>query len=341
MISLPEAGVAPSARRDWRQAIARQISLVLVVFIFAFTLLSLRIDTFLTTQNLSNLLRNTSWLAIVALGESMVVIIGGIDLSVGATMALASLVAARAAQGGAPLIVAFAIGLAVGALIGGINGVMAARVRLPPFVVTLATMSIARGFAYSFTNGWPITNLPPAFIGLGQSNLTLGAWSIPTPFLIALFVTLLIKLLLTRTVLGSDMYAICSGERALTASGVDVTGLKIIVYVLCGLLAALGGLVFTARLGVAEPTAAIGYEIDVIAATVIGGTSLFGGVGAAFGVLLGAAITQMIYNGFVLLGGPSDWQTTLIGVAILCAVLLDYWRRKRRGASRGTAPESI
>lgn len=331
----------PPARRVWRQVVSREISLVLFVFLLAFAILSLRIDTFLTPQNLSALLRNTSWLAIVALGESLVVLIGGIDVSVGATMALSGLVAARALQLNAPLPVAMALGLVVGLLIGGVNGVLAARVRLPPFVVTLATMSIARGFAYSLTRGWPVTNLPPNFIGLGQSDVGLNGWTVPTPFVIAVVVTLLIRLLLTRTVLGSDIYAVCAGERALQASGVDVRKLKVLVYVLCGLLAAFGGLVFTSRLGVAEPTAAIGYEIDVIAATVIGGTSLFGGVGTAFGVLLGAAITQMIYNGLVLLGGPSDWQTTLIGVAILVAVLLDYWRRKRRGAAHGTVAEGF
>jgi ribose transport system permease protein len=125
----------------------------------------------------------------------------------------------------------------------------------------------------------------------------------------------------------------------LLASGVDVTRLKVVVYVLCGLLAALGGLVLTARLGVAQPTAAIGYEVDVVAATVIGGTSLFGGVGTALGVLLGAGITQMLYNGLVLLGGPADWQVTIIGVAILIAVLVDYWRRRRRGVARGTVAQ--
>lgn len=319
---------------------SRQAVSVLVVFVLCFIFLSLITGTFLSPQNLAALLRNTSWLAIVALGESLVVIIGGIDLSVGATMALAGLVAAGALHLGAPVPVAFALGLAVGLLIGLVNGVLAAEVRLPAFVVTLATMSIARGVTYSLTRGWPVTNLPPGFVALGQSDLSLGVWSIPTPFVAALLVTVLVWLLQRHTVLGGDIYAVSSGERALQASGVDVTRLKVLVYVLSGLLAAVGGLVLTARIGVAQPTAAIGYEVDVVAATVIGGTSLFGGVGTAFGVLLGAAITQMLYNGLVLLGGPSDWQVTIIGATILVAVLLDYWRRKRRKVTHGAATQS-
>ena len=329
------ARLAGEVRRAWRFVSSRAVFVTGLVFVALFAFLSLRTDTFLTPQNLAGLSRNISWLTIVALGETMVIIIGGIDLSVGATMALAGLLASRAMQIGAPVWLAVLVGLSVGLLIGSVNGVLTARIRLPAFVVTLATMSIARGFAYNMTRGWPVTNLPAEFVRLGQAELTLGRWSIPAPFILALGVAFLIKLLLTRTVFGSDVYGISSGERALTVSGVNVTQLKITVYALSGLLAALGGLVFAARLGVAQPTAALGYETDVIAATVIGGASLFGGVGAALGVLLGAAITQMLYNGLVLLGGPSDWQLTIIGAVILVAILLDYWRRRRQGMHHG------
>lgn len=319
--------------------LSREVYLVGIVFLFVFTFLSLKSETFLTPQNLAGLLRNISWLAIVALGESMVIIIGGIDLSVGATMALAGLMASRAMQSGASVPAAIAAGLGVGLVIGLVNGILTAHIRLPAFVVTLATMSIARGFAYNLTRGWPVTNLPPEFVGLGQADLQVGAWILPVPFILALLITLGVKLLLTRTVIGGDIYAVSSGERALLVSGVNVTRLKVVVYSLCGVLAALGGLVFVARLGVAQPTAAIGYEVDVVAASVIGGASLFGGVGTALGVLLGAGITQMLYNGLVLLGGPSDWQITIIGATILLAVLLDYWRRRRRGMHRGATAQ--
>ncbi len=337
--TLGTPGVTGAVRRAWRRALAHEVFLIGVVFLVVFTFLSLKSETFLTPQNLAGLLRNISWLAIVALGESMVIIIGGIDLSVGATMALAGLLASRSMQLGATVPLAIAIGLSVGLVIGWVNGMLTAHIRLPAFVVTLATMSIARGFAYNLTRGWPVTNLPPQFVRLGQTDLGLGPWILPAPFILALAVALVVKLLLTRTVLGSDVYAVSSGERALLVTGVNVKRLKVLVYTMCGLLAALGGLVFAARLGVAQPTAALGYEVDVVAASVIGGVSLFGGVGTVLGVLLGAGITQMLYNGLVLLGGPSDWQITIIGTAILVAVLLDYWRRKRRGATRGATAQ--
>jgi ribose transport system permease protein len=331
--------VAEQCRRVWQSLLGRQVFVTALVFLLCFVFLSLRTDTFLTPQNQSALMRNISWLAIVALGQMMVIVIGGIDLSVGATMALAGLMASRTMQMGAPISVAVLVGLSVGLLIGVVNGLLTAHIRLPAFVVTLATMSIARGFTYNLTRGWPVTNLRPEFVGLGQAELTLGAWVVPAPFILALVMTLIIRWLLTRTVFGGDVYAVSSGERALIVSGVNVKRLKVVVYSLSGLLAALGGLVFVARLGVAQPTAAIGYEIDVIAAAVIGGASLFGGVGSAVGVLLGAAITQMVYNGLVLAGDPSDWQMTIIGTAILLAILLDYWRRRRQGMHHGVTSQ--
>ncbi len=318
-----------SPGRIWHNLINGQVFVVLIVFLAVLVFLSLKTTTFLSPNNLASLSRSFSWLAIVSFGQSMVIIIGGIDLSVGATMALAGLVAARCMQVGVPVPLAIVVGLLIGVIMGWLNGTMVARVRLPPFIVTLGTMSIARGFAYSLTKGWSVTNLPEAFLQLGQSDVAIGPWSAPLPFLIALGVALLVRLLLNHTVIGSDIYAMSSGERALLVSGVNVVGLKVVVYTLCGLLAAIGGMMIAARLGVATPAAAIGYEVDVVAAAVIGGTSLFGGVGSTLGVLLGAAVTQMLYNGLVLLGYPSYWQTAAIGAMILMVILLDYWRRRR------------
>jgi ribose transport system permease protein len=317
------------SKQIWNNLTNRQVFVVLILFLTVVAFLSLRTETFLGHQNLASLARNFSWLAIVAVAQSMVIIIGGIDLSVGATMALAGLVAARSMQLGLPVALAILVGLLVGLVMGWINGTMVARVRLPPFVVTLGTMCIARGFAYGLTKGWSITNMPDAFLRLGQADVAIGSLLIPMPFLIALGVALVVRTLLSRTVVGDYIYAMSSGERALLISGVNVVGLKVGVYTLCGLLAAIGGLLITARLGVAAPTAAIGSEIDVVAAAVIGGTSLFGGVGSILGVLLGAAVIQMLYNGLILLGFPSYWQTAAIGAMILLAILLDYWRRQR------------
>lgn len=317
-----------AAKRFWSNLIDGQLFIALVIFPVVFAFLSLSTTTFLNPNNLANLARNLAWLAIVSFGQSMVIIVGGIDLSVGATMALAGLVAARCMQVGIMVPLAIAAGLLVGGIMGGLNGIMVAHVRLPAFVVTLGTMSIARGLAYGLTKGWSVTNLPESFLRLGQSEAAIGPWTVPLPFLITLGLALLIWLLLRHTILGNNIFAMSSGERALLVSGVNVIGLKVMVYTLCGLLAAIGGLLIAARLGVAAPAAAVGYEVDVVAATVIGGTSLFGGVGSTLGVLLGAAIIQMLYNGLVLLDLPAYWQTAAVGTIILMAILLDYWRRR-------------
>ncbi|GAB4542392.1 MAG: ABC transporter permease [Anaerolineae bacterium] len=299
--------------------------LLLVVVVF----LSLRTDTFFTSNNLFNVSRAFSWIAIAAFGESMVIIIGGIDLSVGAVMALAGLISALCMRAGLSVPLAIIAGLLTGGMMGWLNGTMVGRVKLPPFIVTLGTMSIARGIAFGLTGGWPVRNLPLAFRALGQYDLPLGDWFLPLPVFIMLGLALLVSLLLGQTVLGRYIYTLDSSERALLVSGVNVVQLKVLVYTLCGLLTAVGGLLMTARLGVAAPTAAIGYELDIIAAAVIGGTSLFGGEGSILGVLLGAAILQMLRNGLVLLGFPAYWQTVAIGVMILIAILLDYRRRRR------------
>lgn len=334
-VVVPQASEAPTplkfARRCWNRLVRRQDLVVLLLFVAVAVFLSQRTDIFFSNQNLSSVARNFAWLAIVALGQSMVIIIGGIDLSVGATLALASLIAARCMQVGLPVWLSILAGLLVGVIMGWINGVTVARVRLPAFIVTLATMSIARGIAYGLTRGWSVTALPEQFLFLGQHDFALGSWSVPLPLLLALGIAVLISLLLNQTVIGHYIYAMSSGERSLLVSGVNVIHVKEMVYILCGLLAAAGGLLMTARLGVAAPAAAIGYEVDVVAAAVIGGTSMFGGIGSTLGVLMGAAITQMLYNGLVLLGFPAYWQTVTIGILILVAILLDYWRRRRGG----------
>jgi ribose transport system permease protein len=313
-----------------KRLIDRQEFVVLLLLLVIGSFLTLWTDTFLTLNNLSNLFRNFSWLAIVALGESMVIIAGGIDLSVGATMALGGLIAARCMQLGLPVPVAIVAGLLTGSVTGWLNGTIIARVRLPPFIVTLGMMSIARGVAFGLTGGWPIRDLPEDFRMLGQYDLPLmETWSMPLPVFFVLAVALLVNLLLNQTVAGRYIYTLSRGERSLLVSGVNVVHVKALVYTLCGLLAAMGGILMTARLGVASSTAATGYELDIIAAAVIGGTSLFGGVGSILGVLLGAGVMQMLRNGLVLLGFPAYWQPVAIGTVILGAILLDHWRQQR------------
>jgi ribose transport system permease protein len=316
-------------QRGWRNLVNRQELVIFILLLVVGAYLSLRTTTFLTRNNLFNLARNFSWIAIVAFGESMVIIIGGIDLSVGAVMALAGLICALCLQAGYAAPWAVLAGLATGGLVGLVNGILVGRVRLPPFIVTLGTLSIARGITSGMAGGWPVRNLPSGFRFLGQADLALGPWLVPIPVIVMFCLALLVAFLLNSTVLGRYIFTLGSSERALVISGIGYTQVKILVYTLCGLLTAVGGLLMTARLGVAAPTAAVGYELDIIAAAVIGGTSLFGGEGSILGVLLGAAFMQVLRNGLVLLGFPAYWQSAAIGVMILVALLLDYWRRQR------------
>jgi ribose transport system permease protein len=329
----------PDNRRTWfgpehllasgRRLVDRQELVVLLLLLVTGTFLSLRTDTFFTSNNLLNVARAFSWIAIAAFGESMVIIIGGVDLSVGAVMALAGLISALCLQAGFSVPFAVVAGLLTGGVVGWINGMMVGHVKLPPFIVTLGTMSIARGIIFGLTGGWPVRNLPQGFRILGQADLSLGPWFLPLPVLVMLALTVLVSLLLGQTVLGRYIYALGNSERALLVAGISVTQIKVLVYTLGGLLTAIGGLLMTARLGVAAPTAAVGYELDIIAAAIIGGTSLFGGEGSIPGVLLGAAMMQILRNGLVLLGFPAYWQAVAIGTMILVAILLDYRRCRK------------
>jgi ribose transport system permease protein len=311
-----------------RILVRRHEILVLVLLLVIGTFLSLRTDTFLTANNLSNISRAFSWIAIAAFGESMVIIIGGVDLSVSAVMALSGLISALCLRTGLPVGVAVVAGLLTGGLVGWVNGTMVGHVRLPPFIVTLATMSIVRGITFGLTGGWPVRSLAQGFRMLGQVDLQLGPLSVPLPVIFMLGLATLVSLLMGKTVLGKHVYTLSGSERALLVSGVNVVQIKVLVYTLCGALTAIGGMLMTARLGVAAPTAATGYELDIIAAAVIGGTSLFGGEGSVLGVLLGAAIMQTLRNGLVLLGISAYWQTAALGMAILASILWDHWRRQ-------------
>jgi ribose transport system permease protein len=241
------------------------------------------------------------------------------------------MVSALVLQQGYPTGIALLAGALAGTLVGLINGVLVGRTGLPPFMVTLGTMGITRGVVLSLTGGAPARDLPDSFRYLGQGALSLGALSIPLPVIWMIALACLASLFLHQTVLGRYIYIAGRNQRALRTVGVSLTGLTVAVYTLAGLLAALAGIIMTARLGVAAPMAASGYELDIIAAAVIGGASLFGGEGTVTGVILGAALIQIIRNGVVLLGvsNQNQWQFVSIGAMILLVLLLDHWRRRR------------
>ena len=274
---------------------------------------------FLTVSNLLNIAEQTAIVAIIAVGMTFVIITAGIDLSVGSVVALSGIVMASALQAGAPVVLGLAAGLGAGLVCGLVNGVLITGGRLPPFIATLGMMSVARGAALMFTEGRPVSGFSESFRGIATGEV-LG---IPFPVIVMVAVYIAAHIVLTRTKLGRYTYAIGGNEEATLLSGVNVKIYKAAVYGLCGMLSGLAAIILTARLNSAQPIAGIMYELDAIAATVIGGTSLMGGEGNVFGTLIGALIMGVLRNGLNLLGISSFAQQIVIGSVIIIAVLFD------------------
>jgi ribose/xylose/arabinose/galactoside ABC-type transport system permease subunit len=282
---------------------------------------------FLTRDNLLTLLRQVSFNAIMAAGVSVVIITAGIDLSIGSVWAFSSVVMAHLCVNAHwSWQQAAIVGLGVGLLCGLVNGVGVTLLRLPPFVATLGMMSIARGLAEVMTGGFQISGLPNAFQFWGQGDFL----DVPVPVWVAAAVIVITWALLRFTRIGRHLYAVGGNEAAAHLSGVPVRRVKLFAYAYCGLLASLAGLLATARLGSVRPSDALGYELDAIAASVIGGISLMGGQGSVLGTAIGATLIGVLRNGMVLLDVSAFWQKVVIGVVILIAVALDYlvWRRR-------------
>ncbi|GGX65335.1 hypothetical protein GCM10010324_07930 [Streptomyces hiroshimensis] len=279
---------------------------------------------FLNGQNLLNVGVQASVTAILALGVTFVIVSAGIDLSVGSVAALSATVLAWAAtKEGLPVWVAVLLGLAVGAGAGLLSGALVAYGRLPAFIATLAMLSVGRGLALVISGGSPIA-FPSSVGRLGD---TLGGW-LPVPVLVTVAMGAVAALVLARTYTGRAMFAIGGNEEAARLSGIDVKRRKLVIYALSGLFAAVAGIVLAARLTSAQPQAAVGYELDAIAAVVIGGASLSGGSGKASGTLIGALILAVLRNGLNLLSVSAFWQQVATGLVIALAVLLDTLRRR-------------
>ncbi|WP_103534431.1 substrate-binding domain-containing protein [Streptomyces sp. SM11] len=306
----------------------------LVVLVVVMSLLS---GDFLTTQNLLNVGVQAAVTAILAFGVTFVIVSAGIDLSVGSVAALSATVLAwSATSAGVPVVLAVVLAIATGIACGFVNGALVSYGRLPPFIATLAMLSIARGLSLVISQGSPIA-FPESVSRLGD---TLGGW-LPVPVLVMIAMGLITAIVLGRTFIGRSMYAIGGNEEAARLSGLRVKRQKIVIYALSGLFAAVAGIVLASRLVSAQPQAAQGYELDAIAAVVIGGASLAGGVGKASGTLIGALILAVLRNGLNLLSVSAFWQQVVIGVVIALAVLLDTLRRKAgsgAASSAGSAP---
>ncbi len=281
---------------------------------------------FLTVSNLLNVAEQTTIIAIVAVGMTWVIISSGIDLSVGSVVAFSGVVLASVLHSGWPLAAALLSGLGTGLVFGLLNGALVTWGRLPPFIATLGMMSVARGGALLFTDGRPISGFAETFRQLSTGD----AFHIPAPVILMGLVFAASHLLLTKTQTGRYVYAVGGNEEAAVLSGVDVSRVKMIVYGQCGMLSGLAAILLTARLNSAQPIAGIMYELDAIAATVIGGTSLLGGEGTVFGTLIGALIIGVLRNGLNLLGTPSFTQQIVIGSVIIVSVLLDMVLRAGR-----------
>ncbi|MFD8303056.1 substrate-binding domain-containing protein [Streptomyces sp. NPDC059690] len=293
----------------------------LIVLVIALSALS---GDFLTTDNLLNVGVQAAVTAVLAFGVTFVIVSAGIDLSVGSVAALSATVLAWSATShGVPVVLAVVLSVATGIVAGLVNGFLIAYGKLPPFIATLAMLSVARGLSLVISEGSPIP-FPDSVSHLGD---TLGGW-LPVPVLVMVVMGLLAAFVLGRTYIGRSMYAIGGNEEAARLSGLRVKKQKLAIYAFSGLFAAVAGIVLAARLSSAQPQAADGYELDAIAAVVIGGASLAGGTGKASGTLIGALILAVLRNGLNLLNVSAFWQQVVIGVVIALAVLLDTLRRK-------------
>ncbi|MEY4916662.1 MAG: ribose transport system permease rbsC [Verrucomicrobiota bacterium] len=307
--------------------------IALAVMVIALTLLS---DKFLTFANQRNILLQISVNLCLSIGMTLIILTGGIDLSVGAMLGLAGAVAAGLLKNGFVLKIfgvvlqftpfgAIVAGILVGLALGWFNGIAITRFKLPPFVATLGMLSIARGLTMLWTGGFPITDLGPQFGFIGA-----GFWlGVPMAVWISAALVVVFYIVSRRTTLGRYIYAVGGSEKATAFSGLHVNRVKICVYALGGALAAVAGLIVTARLDAADPKAGLGYELDSIAAVVIGGTSLSGGRGSILGTVLGCLIIGVLNNGLFLLDVSPFWQQVVKGFVILAAVAADKLGSKR------------
>lgn len=288
-------------------------------------------DHFLRFDNLMGVFRQSAVNALLALGQLAVIITAGIDLSVGSILGLCCVLVAMLVKAGVPPVLAVVAALAIGVLLGALNGVLFTKLRLPhPFIPTLGMMNFARGLALVLTGGFPVSELPAGFRFLGAGSI---AW-IPAPVLLVVVCCLLFHVFLRYTTYGRDTYAIGGNRQAALLSGIPVDRRLIMVYALSGGMSALGAIVLAGRMNSGFPLAGVGAELDSIAAVIIGGASFFGGMGTVAGTLVGALIMGVLRNGLNLLNVSSYWQTVVIGVVIVVAVWVDVVRQRATEKSR-------
>lgn len=319
---------ARSGSSRWRALLRESgVAVALVVVIAVFASVS---PLFLTGNNIANILTQIAINTCLAVGMTFVILVGGIDLSVGSVMALcavmsASVLTSEAIPSGLVVPLALAASIGVGVLCGLFNGVVSSLWGIPSFIVTLGMLNMARGAALQWTDARSIYDFPDAFSDFGSIDL-LG---IPAPFLVALLLAIIGWIILTRTVFGRLVYAVGNNEEAVRLAGHDTMRIKIATYAICGLCVGVAALLYMVRLTVASPIMAIGFELNAIAAVIIGGTSLSGGRGSMVGTLIGAAIIGVLSNGLILVGVGDFVRQIVTGAVIILAVVIDSLRRRR------------
>lgn len=303
-----------------------EATLVVVLLVLA-VVIGLYNELFWSPRNLTDVARTASFMFVVAVGTTFVLISGGLDLSVGSIYGFSGVVTGLALIAGWAIPVSILAGLGTGALVGLVNGLVVTQAKVPSVIVTLGMLFIVRGLVLVFSGGAPVYPLPDAFVVLGRGAL----FGLPTPIWIAAIVGVAGQFVLSKTIFGRRVYHIGGNETAAYIAGVPVNRTRIVVFMLSGLTAAIGGILVAARIASAQPNSGSGLELSVIASVIIGGTSLFGGSGSVFGTLIGTLLIAVLNNGMILMRIDPFYQGIVVGVIIVLAVAVDGWRRRRLG----------
>lgn len=317
---------SPQEHTNWLQALGKLVntSLVIAALVILVIVFAIFTPNFLSQNNVGTIFDSVAVIAILSVGQAFVIITAGIDLSQGSVVALSGVVgAAMMAHGN--VVMGIIVMLLIGVGVGLFNGLLTAYTKVPPFIVTLGSLSIGSGVALLFTGGQPIYNLPQSIVNFGTGTI-LGVF--PYIIILTILVTILGQVVLGRTRFGREVYAIGSNQMAAYLSGLPVRRTIIWVYLISGVLSALGGLMLTAYVSTALPTAGANFELDAIAAVVIGGGSLFGGQGSVWAATLGALLLSVLSNGTQLLGVSSYAQTLILGIVVIGAVFIDSFRKR-------------
>lgn len=299
---------------------------ILIGFVFMCIIFSFLSDRFLSVNNIFNILRQISINAILAFGMTYVILTGGIDLSVGSIVAVTGTVTCGLISKGSSIGTAILVGLIIGAVLGFFNGFVISKTGMPAFIVTLSMMTVARGLAYVYTDGKPIRSLNSKFNFIGNGYVD----KIPVPIIIMIIIFIICTMLLNKSKFGRYIYAIGGNREAALFSGINVEKIEMLVYVISGFLSGLSGIILSARMYSGQPTVGQGFELDAIAAVVLGGTSFTGGIGTIGGTIIGALIIGVLNNGLNLIGVPFYYQLILKGLVIVAAVYFDTIKKMNK-----------